>query len=278
VYLVHDIWPDTGIRLGKIKEGSLLARSWDFFNRLDFDRASAIVVIGRCMKSLVDAKTGGRNAHKTRIIPVCGDDKAITPIPREENPCIGQWGLAGKFVVSYMGNMGRFHDMETIMEAAKLLKEREDISFVLAGDGHKKEWVRGFAAAHDLPSCQFHPYIDAENYPRALACAHAGLVSLSEGQQGLSVPSKSFAFMAAGIPLVAVMPRECEIARIVEEEGCGVVVRPGDGVGLAAALVVLKENTEKREAMGARARAAIDGRYNMKAAGQVYYELIGGIA
>ncbi len=88
------------------------------------------------------------------------------------------------------------------------------------------------------------------------------------------MPSKSFAFMAAGIPLVAVMPAECEIARIVEEEGCGVVVAPVDAEGLAAALRGLERDRARVEEMGVRARQAIDRRYTMKEAAKAYGEII----
>ncbi len=198
----------------------------------------------------------------------------IRPLARADNPCIGEWGLEEKFVVSYMGNMGRFHDLETIMEAARLLKDDASMAFVLAGDGHKKKWVHQYVDDYHLTSCHLHSYIDSERYPRALACAHVGLVSLSAGQEGLSVPSKSFAFMAAGIPLVAVMPAECEIARIIEEEGCGVVVRPGDAEGLAAVLRELERDRARVEEMGVRARQAIDRRYNMKEAAKAYLEMV----
>jgi len=199
-------------------------------------------------------------------------------VRREDNPLIAEWGLEEQFVVGYMGNMGRFHDMETIMEVARRLEGERDVAFVIAGDGHKKKWVLDYVKRHTLTSCQVHPSIDAERYPSALACAHVGLVSLSAGQEGLSVPSKTFTLMAAGIPVVAVMPAACEIARIVEEVECGLVVAPSDVEGLAGALLRLRGDAALCERMGARARMAVEGKYSIKAAAKAYLELVRDVA
>lgn len=277
IYLIFDVYPDTAVKLGVLDEGGLLSRLWNLSNSFTFKYASAIVVIGRCMQEVIRKKLDATSVDKIQPIHVWSDDKLIQPIPREENPFIKNWGLEGKFVVSYSGNMGRFHDMETIMEAAKILKERKDIVFLFIGEGHKKQWILEFADKWQLANCQFHSYVDREDLGFSLSCAHVGLVSLAIEQEGLSVPSKTFGLMAAGVPVIAVMSYSSEIARVLDEEECGIVVKPGDVEELTNSILSLYEDRRKLELMSRNARQAVDGKYNLKSAAKAYYELIRGL-
>lgn len=272
IYLIFDVYPDTAIKLGVIRENGLISKLWTLANRFTFKHAEEIVVIGRCMRDIISEQTG--MSEKIRTIHVWADDRLIKPIPKGENPYVKKWGLKGKFVVSYSGNMGRFHDMEAIMEAAKILKDHKDIIFMFIGEGHKKQWAVEFARRWRLGNCQFHSYVDREDLPFSLSCADVGLVSLLRGQEGLSVPSKTYGLMAAGVPVIAVMSSQSEIARMLTEEGCGIVVEPGNAERLAEAILNLYNDRQKLALMGKNARRAIDNKYNLHSAAEAYYELI----
>ena len=170
--------------------------------------------------------------------------------------------------------MGRFHDMETIMEAAELLKEEGDIVFLFVGEGHKKRWMMDFARSKSLTNCQFHTYVPREELGHLLSLADVGLASLVDGQEGLSVPSKVFGMMAAGLPIVAVMSERSEVARIIREEECGVVVRPGDIRALADAILAFHHDPSCCRLIGQRSERAIETRYNLRETARKYRELI----
>jgi len=170
--------------------------------------------------------------------------------------------------------MGRFHDMETIMEAVKELNDYKDIVFLFIGEGYKKLWMMQFAEQWQLSNCQFHRYVRRELLGFSLSSSHLGLVCLSKGQEGLSVPSKTFGLLAAGVPVIAVMSEKSEIARVILEEECGLVVEPGDKDDLRKAILSLYNNREKLTYMGRNARKTIDTKYNLRSAAQEYYSLI----
>jgi glycosyltransferase involved in cell wall biosynthesis len=275
IYLVFDVYPDTPVELGVLAEGGFLARIWDWFNRLTYKHASVIVVIGRCMKAKIESKVApGALEGKLRVIHVWSDDQLIRAARGRENPYVERWGLGGKFVVSYSGNMGRFHDMATIMEAARILDAERDVAFLLIGEGHKKGWCRDFAVQHGLKGCQFHTYVPREDLGFSLTLGDIGLVSLAKGQEGLSVPSKAFGLLSAGVPVAALMSEEGEIARIVREEGCGVVVAQGDSQGLAQQILELRADATRLEEMSRNANRAIDEKYNLRAAAEQYFGII----
>ena len=277
VFLVFDVYPDTAVHLGILKRHGFVSRLWDRANRFVFRHASAIVVIGRCMHEVISdkaARLGYPLNGKLHTIHIWSDDRSIAHAKRRENPLTDRFGTRGKFVVEYSGNMGRFHDMETIMGAAELLKDRDDIVFLFVGEGHKKRRMMEFAKEKGLANCQFHTYVPREELGQLLSLADVGLVSLVDGQEGLSVPSKTFGMMAAGVPIVAVMSDRSEIARIVEEEECGKVIRPGESQSLADAILTFYHDGAMREAAGRRSASAIKSKYNLHEAAKEYQELL----
>jgi len=148
IYLIFDVYPDTAINLGVLKENSLLSKIWEWVNKISFQYAARVVVIGRCMKSVIESKMNKYKIDfkdKIQMIHVWSDDRIIKKIPKDKNPFIERWNLKGKFVVLYSGNMGRFHDMETVMEVAKEMIDYKDIIFVFVGEGHKKEYIMKYA-------------------------------------------------------------------------------------------------------------------------------------
>ena len=276
IYLVHDVYPDTPIKLGVLKNNGLVSRMWDRLNFFILRQAAAIIVIGRCMQEVMLAKCRGLDhiRQKIRLIPIWGDEKYIQPVNRKDNPYLKEWNLEKKFVVLYSGNMGRPHDMETIMAAAEKLAEVSDIIFLFIGDGYKKKWMEEYARTAKLTNCQFHDYVDRANLRYSISCAHVGLVSLLPGQEGLSVPSKTFALLSAGVPVIGVMTPKNEIAAVIRGNDCGLVVEPGDVDGLARAINELYQDKDLREKLGQKGREAIKKKYNLQRAARVYKSVI----
>jgi len=276
IYLIFDVYPDTAIKLGVLKEKGLIAKLWDQWNQFILKYASAVIVLGHCMKEVIINK-GKKISYltdKTHLIHVWSDDRKIKPVEKKENPFVEKWNLDGKFVVSYSGNMGRFHDMETIIYAAQDLKKYKDILFLFIGEGYKKRWIKDFATNQKLTNCKFNTYVNRNDLGLSLACADVGLVSLSRGQEGLSVPSKTFGILAAGVPAIAIMSRTSEIALIIEENNCGIVVEPGDVQGLVNSILMLYNDNDFCKELGKNAVEAINSKYCLKNAALKYFPII----
>jgi glycosyltransferase involved in cell wall biosynthesis len=172
----------------------------------------------------------------------------------------------------YSGNMGRAHDVETPLEAARRLRHRPDLRFVFVGDGVKRPLVE--AAARQLPNVALAPYQPREKLSQSLSAADVHLVTLSAGLAGLSEPSKLYGIMAAGRPAVFVGPAESEAARTLRREGAGLVVSPGDADGLVHALLELADDPERRQRIGGVARAALVARHERRVATRKFLDLL----
>lgn len=274
IYLVFDVFPDVAINVGMLKPGSLPVKIWNKMNSFIFFYASYIVVIGRCMRERIEAKLADKKKASVHLLPMWTDAAAIRPVARSMNSFIQKWDLEDKFVVGYFGNMGKSHNIETIILAASILRDQSDIEFLFVSEGYKKQKTIDRISELGLENCQFRSYVERDQLSYSLSCADIGLVSLENGHQGLSVPSKTFAMMAVHIPVVAIMPESSEIALMIREEKCGFVVEPGDAEELAHTILSIKEDENSRHELGSNARSAISKKYDVRITTCPYFGLI----
>jgi len=162
-----------------------------------------------------------------------------------------------KFVVGYSGNLGRAHDVATIIGAMRLLRDDPSIVFSFTGGGAKLEEVR----RENLPNVRFEPYAARDRLSESLSSADAHLVTLNPKLEGLIVPSKFYGVIAVARPVLYVGSPDGELARLVIDHGLGYVIEPGESVTLANAIRELASNAQKRAEMGRRARALYESRF-----------------
>ena len=192
------------------------------------------------------------------VIPNWADREAIRPVAAVDNPLRREWGLEGKFVVCYSGNMGRVHEFDTILGAAERLNgQAAGIGFLFIGGGAQRRMVEDEARGRALANVQFRPYQDRAGLSFSLGVGDVHLVSQRPEVEGYVFPSKLYGILAAGRPVVFIGEAQGEIGALVEREGIGVAVRQGDAAGLAEHLQRLAGDAALREAMGRRARAVV---------------------
>jgi glycosyltransferase involved in cell wall biosynthesis len=222
-------------------------------------RAAMNVVLGEGMRDRV--LSAGVDATRVRIVPNWADTTSVTPLPTADSAARRRIGLGGRFVVGYSGNLGRAHEFETLVAAAALLRSEPRFAFLITGGGAKVEAVRESVQAQGLDSFFFQGYQPAQLLSDSLAAADIHLVSLLPALEGLIVPSKLYGILAAGRPVVFVGDTDSDLANLIRKERCGIVVPVGDSEGLATHVRSLRDDPERLEAMGARARELALARY-----------------
>jgi len=176
-----------------------------------------------------------------------GEFDADRSDPRSANPFRMMHKLGERFVVLYSGNLGAAHDFGTLLDAAKGLKDRSDIVFLIAGGGPRLAWVQKQVEERHLTNVRFLPYQPREMLRYSLSAGDVHLVTLRPGFQGLLVPSKFIGALASGRPLLFVGPNEGEIPDAIRVGGCGFIVEPGDATALSEAIVALQADDAKRQ-------------------------------
>lgn len=270
IYVLMDIFPDGLIRLGRASEKGIFIRIWQSLHRLALKKSEYIVVIGRDMKDWIDGFCP-QGAEKTRYIPLWQDEFLISPIDFKSNPMVEKYGLQESFVVQYSGNMGLWNDMKTIGLAINM--KPAGVKFLMIGGGMRKKELLDTVNDSEM-SAIFLPFQENPDYAYSVTACHAAIVSLREGLEGMAVPSKIIGIMAAGTPVIAMVPSKSEIAYIVDEENCGIIVEPGDVTGLVNAIISLKSDEGLRKRMGQNGRVAFLKKYTSKIISEQYLALL----
>ena len=130
--LVHDVYPEVLAATGMLRGGSVAYRLLARIFSATFRAYDSIIVLGRDMAELVQRKIG-ENDRPITIIPNWGDADEITPMPKATNPFLVENDIRPRCVIQFSGNIGRTHDVETILAAARNLRDRHDIVFVFVG-------------------------------------------------------------------------------------------------------------------------------------------------
>lgn len=197
------------------------------------------------------------------------------PAPRELEPPpspdgVAQWrqdqGLTGQFIVAYSGNLGRVHELETVVAAASLLRAVPRISLVFIGDGPRAAQLRNAVAALKLSNVRFLPLQPRNRLAVAMGAADVHLVTMRPGFQRLVNPSKLAGILAAARPALFVGPDDCDPARLIREGDCGRVITPGDAARLAADIQELANQPALTHSLRPHARAAYERHFSFSIA------------
>jgi colanic acid biosynthesis glycosyl transferase WcaI len=253
VFNAQDIWPDGLIQMGRVRSRLLIA-FFRWAERFIYGRSARITVVSQGMRE--NLLTKGVDPDSVEVIPNWVDTERLRPI-KPSGLFRKQHELDGKFVVLFAGNIGFAAGLETVLEAAELVRDDPRIVIMLVGEGSAKQALVQMAEETALSNVVFLTTQPAENFPEMLASCDIGLVSLKEGMGRLSVPSKTLAFMAGGLPILACVPQDSDVHRMVTEAECGVAIPPENPRALARAIRSLADQAASLEAYGRNARAFV---------------------
>lgn len=172
-----------------------------------------------------------------------------------------EWGLGLRKVALYSGNIANKQGIEVVIEAARLLAHRDDLAFVICGEGPNRARLADLAAG--LPNVLLKDLQPADRLGELLALAHVHLLPQIAGAADLVLPSKLANMLASGRPVVATAAAGTGLAE--EVEGCGLVVPPGHAEALSDAIVELADDPAKAEALGQAGAARAAQRWSQQA-------------
>lgn len=272
LYVVYDLEPDLAVNLKVVSGANPFAALFRVVQARCLRSAAKVVVLGRCMKERL-RKSYRLNSERVEVVPVGYDPGLVWPMSRQSRFRAEQ-GIDDKFVVLYSGNLGRHHDFDTVLNAAKKLQaSRPDIVFALVGGGYQKEYIAARVKNERIENVALYEFVAREDLSDLLASADVSLVTLERQIEGLCVPSKFYSVMASGRPIIAIASPETEMSRVIEEAGCGIRVGHKAADELVEAVIRLADDRDTRERMGANGRKALIERYTTEQAAQAYYSL-----
>jgi colanic acid biosynthesis glycosyl transferase WcaI len=257
---LQDVFPEVATQLGV---NPLPARLDGWLRRLrdaSLRAATVNVVLGSRMREYLIARHVP--SDKIRIIENWAESEALLPKLADDSMLRSRLGLTRKFVVGYSGNLGRAHEIETLLGAALALRGDDEIAFLFIGGGIKMDELKYRVGKLRLENFQFLPYQPRSTLDDSLAAADVHLVSLVPELEGLVVPSKFYGVLAAARPVLFIGDRDGELARVIDQSRCGLVVSAHDSNELVQVIRRLKNGTNERQAMGVAARELLCARFS----------------
>ncbi|MES2847878.1 MAG: glycosyltransferase family 4 protein [Bacteroidota bacterium] len=215
--LMFDVYPDV-LKMLNIQQTNIIYRMWAGWNRKLFTKAHRVYTIGDSLATLM---TQYAPREKIYVIPLWTGLTNVQPVPKEQNPFIAEHKLQGKFIVQYSGNMGGTHNIEVMIEAAKLLKEQKDILFLIIGRGLKVPLVNKLIEEYNLDNCMVLPFQPDEVIRYSIAAADISVVLIEDKIAEVSVPSKVYNIMAVGSGILSISPEKSEINKLVQQYNIG---------------------------------------------------------
>ncbi|MFH5805848.1 glycosyltransferase family 4 protein [Alienimonas sp. DA493] len=248
VIYAQDVHPELGLAIQRVPDWRSVRLLSSALKR-SYLHADKVVTLSRDMRDTF--VRFGVDPDRVEIVPNWTCTDAVRPV-RPFNPFRERHGLADKFVVMHSGNMGQTQRLETLVDAAARLRDRDDVQFLFVGAGSLAESLKTRAAG--LPNVRFLPYEPKEKLAESLSAADLHIVSIDPRAVPYMMPSKLYGILASGTACVAIAPRECELAQTVHGRGVGWVAEPDDVVGLADRIAHLADAPDQAEAAGRAAR------------------------
>jgi colanic acid biosynthesis glycosyl transferase WcaI len=274
--LIFDVYPEVLIATGIISKRNPIATTLSWMTDKLLSSADNIVVLGRDMASLISKKY--KDARK-RVVLITnwGDVDDINPGGTAQNSILKDLSLDKKFIVQYIGNIGRTHSIELLTESAKILQDRNDIGFLFIGDGAKKAWLSEFVARNNLKNVTIKPFYPRNKQSDVHTACNIAVVSLIPGMTGVSVPSRMYNIMAAGKPIIAISDDDTELAMVVREENIGWVVSSYNAQDVVNVILTAKDSKKDLCEMGKRARIIAETKYSFEKIIPLYRNLISNV-
>jgi len=258
VYQIQDMWPETLAATGMLHNPRLLGWVGRFASRVYRQAHSILVISPGFRRNLLEK---GVPPEKIHVIPNWVDPAAYYPAAPDAE-LAHKLGLAERFNVMFAGNMGEAQGLETVIAAAKALRDDPVIQFALVGDGVALPRLQRLAEQEGLANVRFLGRYPANEMPCLYALADVLLVHLKDDPLfRITIPHKTLAYLGSGKPILAAVGGD--VADLIESIGAGVTCPPENAPALAAAIRAMQAMpAEQRQAMGAMGALAAQARYN----------------
>jgi colanic acid biosynthesis glycosyl transferase WcaI len=254
VIILTDLASDAAMATGILKDGLAvrMARAVEGFGYRQADRVVCI-----CDGFVEKLTERGIAPDRLKLIPLWGDTEKVYPIAaatkfRQANEITGN-----QFLIMHTGNMGKKQDLMNVVRAAELSKDREDVVWLLVGQGEERGALEEAIRQRQLRNIRLLPLQPEDSLAEMYSAADLLLLHQKAAVVESVIPSKLLTYMAAGRPVLAAVSNKSETARYVERAKCGRIIHSEDPMALVEAALSLRADAALREKLGSNGRAYV---------------------
>lgn len=239
VFEVTDLWPDVFMEMGLLKNRTiiLILKKMELFC---YRKAEIIIALSK----LLQIKIQNRVKKKEKVILITnGVDERLFYLNNEKIAEIKKlkkrFGLEKKFTCMYLGAHGLYNSLNTIIEAANIIKSDDDIRFIFIGDGDEKKRLQIAVKKYKLKNVTFIPPVSRNRAPIWLQVADVFLLPNLKGKfYEMNLQNKFFDYLASAKPII--FSGSGNSADIIEESHSGKVIEAEDYHAMSKAVKEMK--------------------------------------
>jgi glycosyltransferase involved in cell wall biosynthesis len=257
VFNVADLWPETAVALGALKN-RVLIRLAEGLEWLLYRQAIRVTTVTRGIRRILLER--GMAADRVLLFTNGVDIQYFHP-QADPYPANRRFHLDNRLTVAYAGTHGMAQGLEVLVQAAELLRDRDDIHFIMVGEGAEKPELMALANEYALANLTFHPNQPKSFMPHLWAAVDIAVVTLRKLDIFRSaLPSKLFEMMAMECPII--LSAEGEACELIAEAQAGLTIAPENSGALAEAIVRLAEDEDLRHLFGKNGRAYVQQNFS----------------
>ncbi len=276
---IRDLWPDIFIDFAPRLFRPIFAMAFFPFmlmKRRALRLAAGLVGVSKSYLSWGLSAAGRQQRETDRVIPLGYESK--TAFDRNQENLRSARADIGippdAFVAVFAGSFGFSYDLETVVSAARLLKDAQsNIYFVLCGSGEKFEFIKRLS--QDLPNVFLTGWLDGRALSSAIGSSDVGLAAYKKGAPQ-SLPNKLFEYFAAGLPVASSL--QGEAAELIDTNQCGVLYQAENAKSLDTSLQALAANREHCRRYGANAHRLFESHFSSESVFGEYVKFLEGFS
>lgn len=247
-----DLWP-ASLTAGGFRESGAVYRLYKGVSARIYQQADRVLISSRPFRDYLTEELGIKG-EKIYYLPQAANE--LSGVTASSS------GRKHTIDLVFAGNIGKAQSMETILEAATLLRDIECLQWHIIGAGSELEKTKRCANERGLDNMFFHGFMPEESLAEYYSMADAMLLTLMDDPViARTLPRRMQAYMAAGKPVLAAAGES--VRQVIWESQCGYCVPPGDSKGLVEAIRAFLAR-EDREQLGRNARAYYEENFSME--------------
>lgn len=232
IYNVQEVYPDVIIKQGGITN-PLIIKFLKFIEKYTYRLSERVVTIDELFSKNIESRL---DVSKLLCIPNFIDTDLYKPF---EGGFSEDLDFSEKYIVGYVGNLGKVQDWEAIIKVVELLKQENDIHFLIIGGGSEYEKLK--SNEEKFSNLSVWPYQMREKIPEINSRINLHLIAMTQASDYDGLPSKVFAILSSGRPILAASNKDSPLSSILLKSGNGVVVGLGDFQALAKMILKISK-------------------------------------
>lgn len=284
IYNIQDFNPEQVMAVGYTKS-KFITDIMMWFDKFSCKCSDLVITVGRDLVKTVENRFRDKKVPKTVMINNWIDENEIYPLNESNEKVVAfkkKYGLDGKFVIMYSGNIGLYYDLENLIKVVERIKpgtktaDGREVAFAFVGAGSMLDELKNYVKEHHMDNVTFIPYQDKADLIYSLNAGDVHWCVNAKGIKGVSCPSKYYGLAAASKPVIGVLEVGSEIRCLIENTHGGLCCDPGEYDKVEENIRWFIENAgnDELKEMGMRSRENLEKSLTRKVSVKKYAEEI----